>query len=58
MKTKYCIIYACLSLPILTGCLNDDYLEKYPLDKQTEITALTTSKLILGDFMKNWVGTN
>lgn len=42
MKTKYCIIYACLSLPILTGCLNDDYLEKYPLDKQTEITAFIT----------------
>lgn len=27
---------------ILTGCLNDDYLEKYPLDKQTEHTAFVT----------------
>lgn len=26
----------------LTSCLNDDYLEKYPLDKQTELTTFVT----------------
>ena len=42
MKTIRNIIYACLGLSLLTGCLNNDYLEKYPLDKQTEATAFVT----------------
>lgn len=40
MKNKIYIIL-CSTL-MLSGCLNNDYLEKYPLDKQTEKTAFVT----------------
>ncbi|MFV0580523.1 MAG: RagB/SusD family nutrient uptake outer membrane protein [Parabacteroides gordonii] len=40
MKKIICSLLCCTS--ILTGCLNNDYLEKYPLDKQTEQTAFVT----------------
>ena len=41
MKTKLYI--TCLaSMLLTTGCLNDEYLEKLPLDQQTELTAFQT----------------
>lgn len=38
-RIKY--IYLCILLSLIS-CLNNDYLEKYPLDKQTEHTAFVT----------------